>query len=239
VRLAVIPARGGSKRIPQKNIRDFCGKPIISYTIATAKTCGLFDHVIVSTDDAEIAEVARRFGAEAPFVRPRELSDDFTGTNAVVKHAVLWFRDRGTPVTEACCMYATAPLLDASFVRWGHELLVKSGKLYAFSVTSFPYPIQRALRLLPDGSVEALHPEHAMTRSQDLEPAYHDAGQFYWGAATAFIEDLPMFARHSIGVALPPHLVQDIDTLEDWERAELMYQAHQARRARNSVDPEP
>ncbi len=239
MRLAVIPARGGSKRIPRKNIRDFCGKPIISYTIATAKECGLFDHVIVSTDDAEIAKVASYFGAEAPFVRPRELSDDFTGTNAVVKHAVLWFRDRCATVTEACCMYATAPLLDARFVRWGHELLVKSGKAYAFSVTSFPSPIQRALRLLPDGSVEALHPEQAMTRSQDLEPAYHDAGQFYWGVAAAFIEDRPLFASHSVGVALPRHLVQDIDTLEDWERAELMYQAHQARRAGNAIDPDP
>jgi pseudaminic acid cytidylyltransferase len=229
VRLAIIPARGGSKRIPRKNIRDFCGRPVISYTIATATACGLFDRVIVSTDSAEIATVARDFGAETPFMRPPELADDFTGTNAVVRHAVLWFRDRGEEVSEACCMYATAPLLDASFVRRGHELLLQSGKSYAFSVAAFPHPIQRALRMLSDGGVQALHPEFAATRSQDLEPAYHDAGQFYWGAASAFIEGLPVFAPHSIGVVLPPHLVQDIDTPEDWERAELMYRAHRAR----------
>jgi pseudaminic acid cytidylyltransferase len=223
VRIAVIPARGGSRRIPRKNIRMFCGKPIIAYSISAAQQTGLFDQVVVSTDDEEIATVAREFGATTPFIRPKEIADDFTGTNTVVKHAVAWFNAQSNDVTHACCLYATAPLVQANFITEGYEALSRSDAAFAFSVTSYAFPIQRAVRITPDGRVDAIYPEHRMTRSQDLEHAYHDAGQFYWGTARAFLEDMPLFAPHSIGVILPRHLVQDIDTLEDWEQAELMY----------------
>ncbi len=225
MKIAVIPARGGSKRIPRKNIRLFCGKPIMAYSIAAAQETGLFDQIIVSTDDDEIASVARASGATTPFMRPREIADDFTGTNAVVKHAIAWFNEQGRDITHACCIYATAPLVQARFIREAYDTLARSDAAFAFSVTSYAFPIQRALRLMPGDRVEAIYPEHRMTRSQDLEPAYHDAGQFYWGTASAFLEDTPIFSPRSIGVVLPRFLVQDIDTLEDWEQAELMYQA--------------
>ena len=225
MKIAVIPARGGSKRIPRKNIRMFCGKPIIAYSISAAQQTGLFDQVVVSTDDEEIATVARDLGATTPFIRPKEIADDFTGTNAVVKHAVTWFNAQSNVVTHACCLYATAPLVQARFISEGYEALSGSDAAFAFSVTSYAFPIQRAVRITPDGRVDAIYPEHRMTRSQDLEHAHHDAGQFYWGTARAFLEDLPLFAPHSIGVILPRHFVQDIDTPEDWERAELMYRA--------------
>jgi pseudaminic acid cytidylyltransferase len=225
VKIAVIPARGGSKRIPRKNIRSFCGKPIIAYSISAAQQTGLFDQVVVSTDDEEIASIARTFGATTPFVRPKEIADDFTGTNAVVKHAVAWFNAQSHDVTHACCLYATAPLVQARYIAEGYEALSRSDAVFAFSVTSYAFPIQRAVRITPEGRVDAIYPEHRMTRSQDLEHAYHDAGQFYWGTARAFLEDMPLFAPHSVGVILPRHLVQDIDTLEDWNQAELMYGA--------------
>lgn len=225
MKIAVIPARGGSKRIPRKNIRAFCGKPIIAYSIAAAQQTGLFDQVVVSTDDEEIAAVARSFGATTPFVRPKEIADDFTGTNAVVKHAITWFGEQANYVTHACCIYATAPLVRSDFIEEGFAALIRSDAAFAFSVTSYAFPIQRALRIASGGRVDAIYPEHRMTRSQDLEHAYHDAGQFYWGTARAFLDDLPLFAPHSIGVILPRYLVQDIDTEEDWHRAELMYRA--------------
>lgn len=224
MRLAVIPARGGSKRIPRKNIRPFLGKPIVAYSIAAARESGLFDKIIVSTDDEEIAAVARTWGADVPFVRPKDLSDDFTGTNAVVRHAIKWFRDNGQNPDPVCCIYATAPFVQAIYLREGLEKLLASDKSFAFSVCAFPAPIQRALRVRDDGALEAMWPENAGKRSQDLEPAYHDAGQFYCGRAQAFLDEVPLFSPASLPVILPPHLVQDIDTLEDWRRAELMYQ---------------
>jgi pseudaminic acid cytidylyltransferase len=223
VKIAVIPARGGSKRIPRKNIRPFCGKPIIAYSIAAAKESALFDEIVVSTDDEEIAAVARDFGATTPFMRPKQIADDFTGTNAVVKHAITWFAEQGSAVAHACCIYATAPLIQSRFIREGYERLSASDAAFAFSVTDYAFPIQRAVRVTTDGRVEALHPEHRMTRSQDLEAAYHDAGQFYWGTAHAFLDDVPLFSSRSIGVILPRLLVQDIDTAEDWEQAEAMF----------------
>lgn len=228
MRLAVIPARGGSKRIPRKNIRLFCGKPIIGYSIAAARESGLFDLVLVSTDDAEIAAVARELGAWVPFVRPAQLSDDHTGTNAVVRHALRWLQAEGEKVRYACCIYATAPFVQPHYLREGYQKLTGLGKSFAFSVTSFAFPIQRALRLDPGGGVSAFSPELIGSRSQDLEEAYHDAGQFYWGTSRAFLKEEVLFSGNSVPVILPRHLVQDIDTLEDWTRAELMYQAWQA-----------
>jgi pseudaminic acid cytidylyltransferase len=227
MKLAVIPARGGSKRIPRKNIRPFAGRPIIAYSIAAARESELFDRIIVSTDDPEIAAVARECGAEAPFVRPAALADDCTGTNAVVKHAIRWAVDAGIAVAYACCIYATAPFVRAADLRRGFDMLRDSGRGYAFSVTTYPFPIQRSIRVTAVASVEPMFPEHILARSQDLETCYHDAGQFYWGTADAFLGDVPLFSEASTAVVLPPHLVQDIDTPEDWHRAELLYRAWQ------------
>lgn len=230
--VAVIPARGGSKRIPRKNIRPFAGRPIIAYSIEAARACGLCDRILVSTDDDEIAAVARAFGAEVPFMRPANLSDDYTGTNEVVAHALTWLSESGAPAELACCIYATAPFVSADDLRRGHEALIATAKSFAFSATSFAFPVQRAIRLLPEGGVAPLFPQWIESRSQDLEQAYHDAGQFYWGRAEAFQAGLAMFAPHAAAVLLPRHRVQDIDTLEDWERAELMYAGLAAQTAR-------
>ena len=225
MKLAVIPARGGSKRIPRKNIRDFCGKPIIAYSIETALAAGLFDHVIVSTDDNDIASVAREFGAETPFVRPAEIADDHTGTNSVIKHAIEWYQERGHTISLVCCVYATAPFLQVKYLKEGHDKLIDSDKSFAFSVTSFPFPIQRAIRITTEECVEAFWPEQNNSRSQDLEEAYHDAGQFYWGRSNAFLNNLETFSKISIPIHLPRYLVQDIDSMEDWQSAELMWNA--------------
>jgi pseudaminic acid cytidylyltransferase len=221
--IAVIPARGGSKRIPRKNIRPFAGKPIISYPIAAARSCALFERIVVSTDDAEIAAVARDCGADTPFMRPSELADDRTGTNAVVAHALAWFAAHGHDVALVCCIYPTAPFLRPDDLRRGYQALLRSGKSFAFSAATFPFAIQRALRVTSGDGVEPFFPQWIDSRSQDLEPAYHDAGQFYWGRAEAFRAGLAMFAHHSVAVVLPRARVQDIDTSEDWERAELMH----------------
>jgi N-acylneuraminate cytidylyltransferase len=222
--VAVIPARGGSKRIPRKNVRPFLGRPIIAYSIEAARASGLFARVIVSTDDDEIAAVARTHGAEVPFVRPPEVSDDHATTLAVIKHAVTWLRTQQANVDDVCCLYATAPFVRASDLQAGFTALqAASDAQYAFTVTRFSYPIQRALRIDANGRIGMFHPEHSNARSQDLEPAYHDAGQFYWGRAEAFARELPLFSSAAVPIVLPSERVQDIDTIEDWERAELMY----------------
>lgn len=220
--IAVIPARGGSKRIPRKNIRVFCGKPLIAWSIAAARDSGCFDRILVSTDDEEIAVVAEECGAEAPFRRAAELADDFTPTVPVIAHAIEWAR-QSAKIERACCIYATAPLLRSADLVRGRSMLDDGDSDYAFSVTTFPFPIQRALRLDDLGRVAMIDPDQAQTRSQDLEEAYHDAGQFYWGRAEAWLAHRPIFAKHSLAVVLPRERVQDIDTLEDWERAETLF----------------
>lgn len=225
MRLAIIPARGGSKRIPRKNIRLFCGKPMIAWTIEAAISSECFDLIVVSTDDAEVAEVSRRLGAEVPFMRPAALSDDHATTMAVVAHAVEWQSGTGDEPTEVCCLYATAPMLQAGDIRRGLDLLQTHDCSYVFSVTSYPFPIQRAVRLTSEGRVEMFDPRQFLVRSQDLEDAYHDAGQFYWGRAEAWIEQRPIFSSDAIPVILPRFRVQDIDTEEDWDRAEWQFQA--------------
>lgn len=228
MRLAVIPARGGSKRIPRKNIKPFCGKPMIAWSIEAALQSSCFDQVVVSTDDAEIAEVARQHGATVPFMRPAELSDDHTGTIPVIRHAVEWFNAQGRAVEQVCCLYATAPFVRVEDIQRGLKILDETGSDYAFSVTSYPFPIQRAIRITSAGRVEMFNPEHFNTRSQDLEEAYHDAGQFYWGRASAWLQGKMIFSPDSAPVLLPRHHVQDIDTPEDWLRAEWMFKAMQA-----------
>ncbi|MDT8384241.1 MAG: pseudaminic acid cytidylyltransferase [Gammaproteobacteria bacterium] len=225
MRLAVIPARGGSTRIPRKNIRVFVDRPIIAYSIEAALTSGLFDKVIVSTDDEEIASVARALGAEVPFIRPAALADDYVGTNPVVAHAIHWFREQGHIIEHACCIYSTAPFIRSEYLTEGWRRLNESGQSFAFSVTTYPYPIQRSLRMRADGIMEVMYPEDFKKRSQDLEEAYHDAGQFYWGRADAF--GTVALHQNSVPVILPRWLVQDIDTPEDWATAELMYRAMQ------------
>lgn len=220
--VCIIPARGGSKRIPRKNVKDFLGKPLIAYSIEAALKCGLFDQVVVSTDDAEIAKVSQAFGAKTPFVRPPELSDDFTSSDEVIKHAITWLRDHGHDYKIACALYPTAPLLRPSDLTEGYLKLLKTDAAFAFSVTSFAFPIQRALRLSGAG-VAMFQPEHALTRSQDLEPAFHDAGQFYWGWCDSFLNDIGIFSERSVPVFLPRHHVVDIDTPEDWAMAEALY----------------
>ncbi len=222
-RLCIIPARGGSKRIPRKNIKPFMGRPMIGYSIAAARQSGLFDRIVVSTDDAEIAGVARDCGAETPFMRPTELADDHAGTGAVIVHAINWFREQGQSFDAACCVYATAPLIDPLRLREGWEKLQQPGRRFAFSVTSYAFPIQRALRRTEDGSVAMFWPENLMKRSQDLEPAYHDAAQFYWGWCEAFLAGEVTFSPISAPVILPRSQVVDIDTPEDWEMAEIAY----------------
>lgn len=228
MRLAVIPARGGSKRIPRKNIKPFCGKPMIAWSIEAAQRSGCFDQIVVSTDDAEIAEAARQFGAAVPFMRPAELSDDHTGTIPVIRHAIEWFNGQGQVAEQVCCLYATAPFVRAEDIQTGLKILTSSSGDYAFSVTSYPFPIQRAIRITEQGRVEMFNPEHFNTRSQDLEEAYHDAGQFYWGRTCAWLQGKMIFSPDSAPVLLPRHRVQDIDTLEDWLRAEWMFKAMQA-----------
>ncbi|MEO8643427.1 pseudaminic acid cytidylyltransferase [Pseudomonas sp.] len=223
--VAIIPARGGSKRIPRKNLKPFDGVPIIVRSIRTAFDCGLFDQVVVSTDDEEIADIARAHGAQVPFMRPTALADDFTGTAAVIVHALKQL----PPFDYACCVYATAPLLQARYLRQGHELLVQHpDKSFTFSVAGFGFPVQRALTLDEQGALTSLYPEFRNTRSQDLPEAYQDAGQFYWGRTEAWLRGDVLFSPASLPVILPRYLVQDIDTLEDWKRAEYLYTALKA-----------
>lgn len=225
MRLAVIPARGGSKRIPRKNIKLFGGKPMIAWSIEAATQSGCFDRIIVSTDDSEIADVARAHGADVPFVRPSELSDDHTGTLPVIAHAIQWQSKSGFSASQVCCIYATAPFIQTEYLQRGMALLQSSRADYAFSVTSYAFPIQRAIRITAEKRVEMIQPNQFNTRSQDLEEAWHDAGQFYWGRAEAWLSHKNAFSGNSLPVPLPRYLVQDIDTMDDWVRAELMFMA--------------
>ena len=223
MKLAVIPARGGSKRIPRKNIKEFCGKPMIAWSIETAIKSGCFDKIIVSTDDSEIADMASKYGAEIPFIRSPELSDDYTGTIPVIAHAIHEQIKNGKNPTAVCCIYATAPFIQTEDLRQGHKLLTENKCDYVFSVTRYDFPIQRAIKIMSNGRVQMFQPEYFNTRSQDLETAYHDAGQFYWGSTEAWLAEKPVFSANSFPIILPNSRVQDIDTPEDWQRAELLF----------------
>lgn len=229
MKIAVIPARGGSKRIPHKNVRDFCGKPIIAWTIEAALNSGCFDRVIISTDSPEIAERARIWGGETPFLRPASLADDYTGTIPVIRHAINFVSENGAAPDQVCCLYATAPFIQTEDLRLGLKNLLQSSADFTFSASTYAFPIQRAIRLTPAGRAEMLQPEHFSTRSQDLEQVYHDAGQFYWGHAKAWLEHDTVFTRESLPQIIPRHRVQDIDTPEDWERAEWLFESIQMR----------
>lgn len=225
MKLAVIPARGGSKRIPRKNIRPFCGKPIIAYSIEAALESELFDEVIVSTDDEEIAKVAEQYGADIPFLRSAKLSDDFAGTMPVVQDAIQRAEKfYGADVQYVCCIYATAPLIQLQSLQEGYAILKNNPTLdFALAATEFSYPIFRSFTLTAEGTCRMFWPEKFNARSQDLPKAYHDAGQFYWGSREAFLGNRFLFGEKSHPIILPNYLVQDIDTLDDWLRAESLF----------------
>jgi pseudaminic acid cytidylyltransferase len=222
VNVAIIPARGGSKRIPRKNVREFCGKPIIGYSVDCAQRTGLFSRVVVSTDDEEIAGIARSFGAEVPFMRPGSLADDRTGTAEVMAHAVSWLIDSGTSLSAACCIYATAPLIQAGDLKQGLTLLESGDWQYVFSATAYAAPIFRAFRKNTDGGLSMFWAENYDVRSQDLPQALHDAAQFYWGRPQAWLSAARVFDSRSTVIEIPRWRVQDIDTEEDWIRAEAL-----------------
>lgn len=229
MQLAVIPARGGSKRIPRKNIKIFHGQPMIAWSIQAAIDSGCFDEVWVSTDDEEIAAVAQVYGAKVPFLRPAYLSDDFATTADVMSHAVEEFGKINHALPDyICCLYATAPFVTKADLVQGLEKIKNNSNLnYVFSATTYPFPIQRAIKLNEYDTVEMFSPQYFKVRSQDLEEAWHDAGQFYWGTAEAWLNKAMIFSTQSRVVELPRFRVQDIDTQEDWDRAEWLFKAIQ------------
>lgn len=225
--IAVIPARGGSKRIPRKNIKSFGGKPMIAYAIHAAQNSGLFSHVLVSTDDDEIADIAKHLGAEVPFVRPADLANDYTATVPVVAHAIQECHLLGWNFSNVCCIYPGVPFIEVADLQGAFKQLCDGHADYCFPVTEFPSAIQRALKRQTDGAMRPFYPEHELTRTQDLEPAFYDAGQFYWGKKEAWLNN-PRIHSNGVGYVIPSWRVVDIDTPEDWDRAERMASAFAA-----------
>jgi len=225
MKIAVIPARGGSKRIPRKNIKVFAGKPMIAWSIDAAQKSNLFAEIIVSTDDEEIAAIARQYGASVPFIRPDKLSDDHCGTIEVIAHATRWACSKFDNIEAVCCIYATAPFVQAQDIRESQKLMENEEWAYSFTVTEYPSPIFRSFTQSENGGIEMFYPEHFTSRSQDLPIAYHDAAQFYWGKSGSWLNGLPIFSSHSAPLVIPRWRVQDIDDENDWIRAEIMYQS--------------
>ena len=224
--LCVIPARGGSKRIPRKNIRIFNGKPMIVYAIELARDSGLFEHIVVSTDDEETAQVAREFGAKTPFIRSAALADDYSPTAPVVADAIVRCEALGWSIDKVCCIYPCVPLVQVSDLQEAFRLLESHDADYLFPIVEFPAAIQRALRLGNNGWVQPFSPNYELVRTQDLEPAFHDAGQFYWGKRNSWIDN-PLIHSSGAGFVLPRTRVVDIDTDADWALAELIHQVIQ------------
>ena len=233
--VAIVPARSGSKRIHKKNIKPFAGKPIIAYSILAANETGLFDRIIVSTDSDEIGEVAKFYGAEVPFTRPAELADDFAGDASVLNHALGWLAEHNTIPEYLCYIYATAPLIRSKYIKKGFDLLCEKNAATAFSVTTFPYPVFRALEIDNNGRLGMIWHKYDDIRSNDLPEAYHDAGQFYWGNAKKFKKGEGFLSSDAIPIILPRYLVQDIDTPEDWDTAERMYMGLQSNDGERNV----
>ncbi len=225
MKLCIIPARGGSKRIANKNIKNFCGKPIIAWSISAAIKSNIFDKIVVSTDNHEIAEISKRYGAEVPFTRPKSISDDFTGTIPVIQHGIKWINSNYQKVDYVCCIYATAALIEHNYIQLGFKRLIEQKASFAIAVTNFPYPIQRSLKLNKNQNIEMMNPKNFKKRSQDLEDFFHDAGQFYWGKASSWLNTESIFNENSIPIFLPRYKAQDIDTLEDWEQAEILFKS--------------
>ena len=224
MRIAVIPARGGSKRIPRKNIRPFAGQPIIVWPIKAALASGLFDKVIVSTDDAEIAEVAREAGASVPFMRPENLSDDFADTKSVVRHAITALKLENEPDTQVCCIYPTSVFVNTQLLSEGLKKLRITNAKFVFSITSVDSSVYRSFSKTADDRITMLFPENYAKRTQDLPNLYYDAAQFYWATVSAWQSDLQIFGPDSIGVFLDPSRVQDIDNESQWITAEQIFE---------------
>jgi pseudaminic acid cytidylyltransferase len=218
--IAIIPARGGSKRIPKKNIKFFCGKPMIAYAIEAAKQSGLFERIVVSTDDEDTTQIAKAYGAEIPFKRPAELANDYTATVPVIAHAIEACRNLGWKFDKVCCIYPGVPFIETEDLGASLALLDNSDVDYCFPVTEYPSAVQRAIRKLDSGKMQPFYPEFETTRTQDLETAYYDAGQFYWGKDEAWLTNSKIHSN-GLGYLIPSWRVVDIDTLEDWDRAEI------------------
>ena len=226
--IAIIPARAGSKRIPKKNIKLFNGKPIISYSIETALSANIFDKVIVSTDSEEIANIAVQYGAEAPFMRNESLSDDFTGINDVIADSIKKMSDLGYKYDYACCIYATAPFIQKEDLLQGFRKIKLNAHKAIIGAASFSYPVHRSFFKNKSNEIQMLFPDSYQTRSQDLPEVMHDAGQFSWASSKTWLETpIPFGKDHDI-VVMPSWRVQDIDTLDDWKRAELISQLIQS-----------
>ncbi|MDO9551543.1 pseudaminic acid cytidylyltransferase [Rhodonellum sp.] len=221
--LCIIPARGGSKRIPRKNIKDFLGKPIIAYSIEAALESGVFSKVIVSTDDPEIAEVAKKYGAEVPFMRSVQNSDDYATTADVLEEVLNNFIGLNTIFSAACCIYPTAPFTNSQILQKGFQKLIECDADSVLPMVAFEYPVWRGLRKNRNNKAEMIWKEHLNTRSQDLEPVYHDAGQWYWFDVDKFLKTSKVFTENTIGIELSSLQVQDIDNEQDWHIAELKY----------------
>lgn len=221
--LCIIPARGGSKRIPRKNIKDFCGKPIIAYSIEAALLSQLFDVVMVSTDDEEIQEVAIQYGAEVPFLRSADNANDMATTASVLEEVLEKYKSSGKEFSHACCLYPTAPFVSAKVLQEGYIKLSTSDTDAVFPVVQFEYPVWRGLKKHANDQVEMVWKEHLNSRSQDLEPVFHDAGQWYWFQVNRFLKTKKLFTENTLGVELSPLEVQDIDNAHDWHLAELKY----------------
>ena len=228
--LCVIPARGGSKRIPKKNIKNFCGKPIIAWSIEQAIKSKCFDKIIVSTDDKDIAKIAKSYGAEIPFVRPKKLSDDFTGTTPVIAHAIKWYIKKNYNPSYVCCIYAAAPFISLSDLKKGLEILKKNRCDYVFPIINYSYPIQRSFKIKKNNRLKMFNPEYFNYRSQDLEEAFHDAGQFYWGKKNSWLQNRVIVSERASPIILPRSRALDIDTMEDWKIAETMFKTNYEKR---------
>lgn len=224
MKIAIITARGGSKRIPKKNIRDFCGKPILAYSIITAIESDLFDEVMVSTDSREIADVAMKYGASIPFLRSEKNSDDFAGTADVIAEVLSAYKEKGKSYEQGCCIYPTAPLLTAPIVKAGLDLFESNAFDVVFPVLKYSYPIQRSLRMGEQNRVSMLWPENYPKRSQDLEPVFHDAGMFYWFRSEYILKSKKLFSENAGGLLIDEMSAQDIDNESDWKLAEFKYQ---------------
>jgi len=220
--VAIITARGGSKRIPRKNIKDFLGKPIISYSIETALKSELFDFVMVSTDDEEIAEVAKKYNAQVPFIRSKQTADDFSTTADVIVEVLNDLEAIGKQFENACCIYPTAPFITKQTLKEAYDLLINKNFESVFPVCPFSHPIQRALEIT-DSKIKMIWPENIIKRSQDLPPAYYDAGQFYWLNTASFLLNKKIYSENSGSIILSELKAQDIDNLIDWELAQLKY----------------
>ena len=221
--VCIIPARGGSKRIKKKNIKLFNQKPIISYSIKKAFQSNCFDRIICSTDSKAIASIAKEYRAETPFLRPLKISDDKTPITSVVAHAIDYLKKKGDKIDIVCCIFPTAPLMKVKDIQQSFKTIKKNKIDYCFSATKYSFPIQRSIKIRKDKKCEMFYPEMFYKRSQDLQEAYHDAGQFYWGKADTWLNHKLIFSTKSFPYVIPNFRVQDIDTHEDWKNLELKY----------------